>query len=65
MFFTHRGAFPEVDLINRSSQFPSSENKLSPVLPVDGTHGVPKHIKGDIVHLLCVYFSAGKAGFTS
>jgi len=37
MFFNHQGAFPEVGLLNRSSQFPSSENKLFSALPVDGT----------------------------
>jgi len=21
----------------------------------DGTHGVPKHVRGDFVHLLCIY----------
>jgi len=65
MFFTHRGASPEVDIIKRSSHFPSSENKLFPALPVDSTHGVTKRVGGDFVHLLCIYSSTRKAGFTS
>jgi hypothetical protein len=35
------------------------------MLPDDGTHGVPKHVGGDYVHLLCIYASALKVGFIS
>jgi hypothetical protein len=31
----------------------------------DGTHGLPKHVGGDFVHLLCIYFRACKDGFIS
>jgi len=34
-------------------------------LPEDGTYGVSKHVGGDFAHLLCIYFSACKAGFVS
>jgi hypothetical protein len=39
--------------------------KLSEVLFDDGTPGVPKHVGGDFVHLLCLYFSACKVEFMS
>ena len=29
----------------------------------DGTHGVPKHVQGDFVHLSCLYSSAFTVGF--
>jgi len=31
-------------------------------LPDDGTQGVPKHLVGDFVHLMCLYSSERKVG---
>ena len=43
---------------------PFRSSSLTTVKTTDnGTRGVQKYIGGDLVHLFCIYFSAGRIGF--
>jgi len=41
----------------------NSTDTQNPLLPDDGTHGLPKHATGDFVYLLCMHSCARKFGF--